>query len=63
MCQTKHEFHDPTALTNMVRASKQMTWNLLKQKNCVSRLTPNQEMHLIRLMAHCAIIKGDFVIY
>lgn len=61
MSQTKHELHYDSALTNVVRASKQMICNRLKQKNCT--LLWNQKRHLIKLMAHCTIIKVDHMIY
>ncbi len=61
MSQTKHEFHDDSALTNVAIASKQMTCNRLKQRNRVSLCS--QEMHLITLMAHCTIIKVNRMIY
>lgn len=31
MSQSKNEFHDDSALTNVLIASKQITWNHLKQ--------------------------------
>lgn len=53
MNQTKHKFNDDSALTNVAIASEQMTW----------KHPWNQKMHLIKLVAHCTIVKADGMIY